>query len=111
MRARRIGTSHIRPMRDGVRFLLIIFKVAHALFAAKAFSAGQRRFLPDRSRLLRLHLLDGGPLHQHERADVHFGHPHLPDRHRFRTNLGPALQGDGRRGGAALTSCIGRSER
>jgi hypothetical protein len=26
--AQRVGTSHIRPLRDGIRFLLIIFKIA-----------------------------------------------------------------------------------
>ena len=36
--ARRIGTSHIRPMRDGVRFLLIIFKIATLYSPLKLFA-------------------------------------------------------------------------
>lgn len=33
----RIGTSHIRPMRDGIRFLLIIFKIATLYSPLKLF--------------------------------------------------------------------------
>ena len=41
--AKRIGNSHIRPLRDGIRFLLIIFKIATLyaplkLFLPSAFS-------------------------------------------------------------------------
>lgn len=35
--AQRIGTSHIRPMRDGIRFLLIIFKIATLYSPLKLF--------------------------------------------------------------------------
>ncbi len=35
--ARRIGKSHIRPLRDGVRFLLIIFKIATLYQPLKLF--------------------------------------------------------------------------
>ncbi|HET6603623.1 MAG TPA: glycosyltransferase family 2 protein [Xanthomonadaceae bacterium] len=35
--ARRIGRSHLRPLRDGVRFLLIIFKVATLYSPLKLF--------------------------------------------------------------------------
>ena len=35
--AKRIGTSHIRPLRDGVRFLLIIFKIATLYSPLKLF--------------------------------------------------------------------------
>ena len=35
--ARRTGTSHIRPLRDGVRFLLIIFKIATLYSPLKLF--------------------------------------------------------------------------
>jgi glycosyltransferase involved in cell wall biosynthesis len=34
----RIGTSHIRPLRDGVRFLLIIFKIATLYSPLKLFA-------------------------------------------------------------------------
>ena len=95
---RRIGNSHIRPIRDGVRFLLIIIKVGTLYSPQKLFLPVSAGFFLYRSGLLRIHILDGRPLHQHERADVHLGYPDLSDRHRFRTNLGPALQGDGRRG-------------
>ncbi|MGN7832169.1 glycosyltransferase family 2 protein [Pseudoxanthomonas sp. 22568] len=36
--ARRIGKSHIRPIRDGVRFLLIIFKIATLYSPLKLFA-------------------------------------------------------------------------
>ncbi|MGC8508856.1 MAG: glycosyltransferase family 2 protein [Thiomonas sp.] len=35
---KRIGTSHIRPLRDGVRFLLIIFKIATLYSPLKLFA-------------------------------------------------------------------------
>lgn len=35
--AKRIGTSHIRPLRDGIRFLLIIFKIATLYSPLKLF--------------------------------------------------------------------------
>jgi len=35
--SKRIGKSHIRPLRDGVRFLLIIFKVATLYSPLKIF--------------------------------------------------------------------------
>ncbi|MHB1669918.1 glycosyltransferase family 2 protein [Thiomonas sp.] len=36
--AKRVGTSHIRPLRDGVRFLLIIFKIATLYSPLKLFA-------------------------------------------------------------------------
>lgn len=36
--APRVGTSHIRPLRDGVRFLLIIFKIATLYSPVKLFA-------------------------------------------------------------------------
>ncbi len=36
--AERIGTSHIRPFRDGIRFLLIIFKIATLYSPLKLFA-------------------------------------------------------------------------
>lgn len=35
--ARRVGTSHLRPLRDGLRFLLIIFKIATLYSPLKLF--------------------------------------------------------------------------
>jgi len=35
--AKRVGQSHIRPVRDGVRFLIIIFKVATLYSPLKVF--------------------------------------------------------------------------
>ncbi len=35
--ARRVGRSHIKPLRDGLRFLLIIFKIATLYSPAKLF--------------------------------------------------------------------------
>jgi glycosyltransferase involved in cell wall biosynthesis len=35
--AQRIGTSHIRPLRDGIRFLLIVFKIATLYSPLKLF--------------------------------------------------------------------------
>lgn len=36
--ARRVGKSHLRPLRDGVRFLLIIFKIATLYSPLKLFA-------------------------------------------------------------------------
>src|SRR5688572_20833199 len=36
--AKRVGTAHIRPLRDGVRFLLIIFKIATLYSPLKLFA-------------------------------------------------------------------------
>jgi hypothetical protein len=36
--AERVGKSHIRPLRDGVRFLLIIFKIATLYAPLKLFA-------------------------------------------------------------------------
>ncbi|RZJ84424.1 MAG: glycosyltransferase family 2 protein, partial [Massilia sp.] len=36
--AKRIGKSHIRPLRDGIRFLLIIFKIATLYSPLKLFA-------------------------------------------------------------------------
>ncbi|NCC53470.1 MAG: glycosyltransferase family 2 protein, partial [Spartobacteria bacterium] len=35
--AKRVGTSHLRPLRDGIRFLLIMFKVATLYSPLKVF--------------------------------------------------------------------------
>lgn len=43
--ARRIGRSHIRPLRDGVRFLLIIFKIATLYSPLKLFAPTAVAFL------------------------------------------------------------------
>src|SRR3546814_13298520 len=36
--AKRVGKSHIRPLRDGIRFLLIIFKIATLHSPLKLFA-------------------------------------------------------------------------
>jgi len=42
--ARRIGRSHIRPLRDGIRFLLIIFKIATLYSPLKLFAPASVMF-------------------------------------------------------------------
>jgi glycosyltransferase involved in cell wall biosynthesis len=42
--AKRIGTSHIRPLRDGLRFLLIIFKIATLYSPVKLFAPASLLF-------------------------------------------------------------------
>lgn len=42
--AKRIGRSHIRPLRDGVRFLLIIFKIATLYSPLKLFAPAAATF-------------------------------------------------------------------
>ena len=42
--AKRIGRSHIRPLRDGVRFLLIIFKIAALYSPLKLFAPASVSF-------------------------------------------------------------------
>lgn len=43
--ARRIGSSHLRPIRDGIRFLLIIFKIATLYSPLKLFVPSAVGFL------------------------------------------------------------------
>jgi len=43
--ARRVGKSHIRPLRDGIRFLLIIFKIATLYSPLKLFLPVSLSFL------------------------------------------------------------------
>jgi glycosyltransferase involved in cell wall biosynthesis len=43
--AQRIGNSHIRPLRDGMRFLLIIFKIATLYSPLKLFAPTSLLFL------------------------------------------------------------------
>jgi glycosyltransferase involved in cell wall biosynthesis len=42
--AKRVGRSHIRPLRDGVRFLLIIFKIATLYSPLKLFAPASALF-------------------------------------------------------------------
>ena len=42
--AQRVGTSHIRPLRDGIRFLLIIFKIATLYSPLKLFAPASAVF-------------------------------------------------------------------
>src|SRR5207342_3556993 len=42
--AARIGKSHIRPLRDGLRFLLIIFKIATLYSPLKLFAPASLMF-------------------------------------------------------------------
>ncbi|WP_407354113.1 glycosyltransferase family 2 protein [Luteimonas sp. R10] len=42
--ARRVGRSHIRPIRDGIRFLLIIFKIATLYSPLKLFAPAAMAF-------------------------------------------------------------------
>jgi glycosyltransferase involved in cell wall biosynthesis len=44
--AKRIGKSHIRPIRDGVRFMVIIFKIATLYSPLKIFLPISARFFP-----------------------------------------------------------------
>ncbi len=44
--AKRVGRSHIRPLRDGVRFLLIIFKIATLYSPLKLFVPASVFVLP-----------------------------------------------------------------
>jgi glycosyltransferase involved in cell wall biosynthesis len=43
--AKRLGRSHIRPLRDGVRFMLIIFKIATLYSPMKLFAPTAAAFL------------------------------------------------------------------
>ena len=42
--AQRVGRSHIRPLRDGIRFLLIIFKIATLYSPLKLFAPASAMF-------------------------------------------------------------------
>ncbi len=85
------GASHIHPLRDGLRFLLIIIKIG-TLSPQKAFPAHQRGLLPDGACLLPVYLCDCRAVYQHERAAVHLGGFHVPDRDCFRADFRIALQ-------------------
>ena len=89
---KRVGKSHIRPIRDGVRFMIIIFKIATLYSPLKDFSTDQRRVFCDRPGLLRLYLFDDGQVHEHEHVDYQrVGHYFL-DRTDIRTNHGADIQ-------------------
>lgn len=58
--ARRIGKSHIRPLRDGARFLLIIFKIASLYSPLKLFvPASALLFVLGLGRYLYTYILSG----------------------------------------------------
>jgi glycosyltransferase involved in cell wall biosynthesis len=63
--AKRLGKSKIKLVRDGIRFLLIITKIATLFCAAADFYAGELRLFPIGFRLLLVHLYDPGTFHQH----------------------------------------------
>jgi hypothetical protein len=72
--AKRIGKSHIRPVRDGIRFMVIIFKIATLYSPLKIFAqdfpADQRIVLRVRSGLVCIHVFDDGAVYEHEHAIV-----------------------------------------
>ena len=77
---KRIGKSHIRLWRDGVRFLLIIFKIGTLFSPLKLFLPISLAFFTDRAWVLRLYLPDDRPLYQHVGAAVHHLGADFPDR-------------------------------
>ncbi len=93
---RSTGKSHIRPLRDGVRFMLIIIKVGTLYSPQKLFLPISAGFFLAGFGYYLLYLPECRPLYQHERITVHFGYPYLSHRHRVGTDFCPALQGDRR---------------
>jgi glycosyltransferase involved in cell wall biosynthesis len=77
---KRIGKSHLRPIRDGIRFLLIIFKVGTLYSPLKIFlpiATLQGLFRPG---LLRAHLLHRRAAYAGNHTDAVLRPDHLPDR-------------------------------
>ena len=106
------GTSHISHWRDGVRFLIIILKIG-ALFSP------MRLFLPISSSLLVTGICYyaytytvAGRFTNMSALLLIAVHPHLSDRHRVRTDLGAALQGQrNERPGKLAPLCRPRTNR
>ena len=67
----RAGQSKISLVTDGIRFLLIITKIATLVFAVPGVFAGEHLVFSGRRVELRLYLLHRASVHQHVRADVY----------------------------------------
>ncbi len=89
----RIGKSHIRLGRDGIRFFLIIFNDWHAVFSAQAFSANQPVFFHDRLFVLSLYVSFLRSIYEHERLVADNCRTGFSNRLDFRTYINPQLQG------------------
>ena len=81
----RQGKSHIRVIRDGTRFLIIILRIATRVHAAVC------RDVRDGFDLVRDHLLYRWPVHEHGRSAVHAGIRHLRTRPRLRAGRSAPL--------------------
>jgi glycosyltransferase involved in cell wall biosynthesis len=77
---KRIGKSHLRPIRDGIRFLLIIFKVGTLYSPLKIFLPIATDPGPVWPGLLRAHLFHHRAAYAGNDTDALLGPDHLPDR-------------------------------
>ncbi|MCZ7654261.1 MAG: hypothetical protein M5R42_08180 [Rhodocyclaceae bacterium] len=89
----RIGKSHIRPFRDGIRFILIIIKIGTLYSPMKLFLPVSGAFFATGLGYYTYTYLHHAPLHQHERAAVHHVGADIPDRPGVRADHDAYLQG------------------
>ena len=87
----RQGKSHIRPLRDGVRFLLIIIKIGTLYSPQKLFLPVSAGFFLTGLAYYAYTFITAGRFTNMSGSDVHRGDPHLPDWYRFGADFGPAL--------------------
>ena len=78
--AQRVGKSHIKPLKDGVRFLLIIFKIATLYSPLKLFAPASAVFFLLGCINYAWTFLYRWTADEHEHADVERGGDRLSDR-------------------------------
>jgi len=81
----RLGESHISLLKDGIRFLLIIFKVGTLYSPLKIFLPVAAGFFWRRIAQLYLHLYDSGNLYKYECCTLYDGNHRVSNRAGFRT--------------------------
>ena len=91
---KRIGKSHIRLVRDGVRFLLIIFKIGTLFSPLKLFLPISLAFFTTGLAITPIPP-DLWPLHQHVGAAVHYLRAGVPDRSGVRADYRADVPGAG----------------
>jgi len=86
----RLGESHISLLKDGIRFLLIIFKVGTLYSPLKIFLPIAAVFFWHRSAQLYLHLYDSGYLYKYECGAIDDGNHCVP----YRVGVGTGYSAD-----------------
>jgi len=68
----RVGKSHIKPLRDGLRFLLIIFQNRHVIRATETFWTAESQLFSARFGLLCLHIHVNESVYQYGGSVVYY---------------------------------------